>query len=109
MTNRCPFTYGTSASESQRTWNERDHLHNKAAIMAQRFGDWAEEMPEGETVEHSPRLFSCKRLLDVRAIRGYVDAAEREIVAEARENGMSWEDIGAQLGTSRQAAHKRWG
>lgn len=109
----CPFTFGNGrpvrdGESVYRTWSERDHLHNKAAILAQRYDDWAMELPHGESVDHTPRLFYMTRLLDVRAIRDYVLAAEMELVREARDHGLSWQDIGTQLGISRQAAQQRW-
>lgn len=42
-------------------------------------------------------------------IRELADEAMREVVAVVRERGMSWTDIGQQLGISRQAAQQRFG
>jgi len=108
----CPFTFGNgkpvrNGESVYRTWSERDHLHNKAAILAQRYDDWLMEREEGD--DHSPRTFYASRIQDVQAIRNYVTAAEVELVREAREHGLSWQDIGTQLGISRQAAQQRYG
>lgn len=107
----CPFTFGNGrpvrdGESVYRTWSERDHLHNKAAILAQRFDDWMLEREDDE--DNSPRAFYAARLQDVLMIRNYVQAAEMELVREAREHGLSWQDIGTQLGISRQAAQQRW-
>lgn len=108
----CPFTFGNGrpvrkGESVYRTWSERDHLHNKAAILAQRYEDWLLE--QEDNADHTPRTFYATRLQDVLMIRNYVTAAEMELVREAREHGLSWQDIGTQLGISRQAAQQRWG
>ena len=41
--------------------------------------------------------------------RDRADALVSALVAQAREDGMTWEQIGDLLGVSRQAAHKRYG
>jgi hypothetical protein len=38
-----------------------------------------------------------------------IDAAMAEAVKGLRAHGYSWAEIGARLGTSRQAAQQRWG
>lgn len=48
---------------------------------------------------------------DVRRVALAVEAAEVQLardVAEARQRGLSWEDIAAGLGVSKQAAHRRF-
>jgi DNA-directed RNA polymerase specialized sigma24 family protein len=41
------------------------------------------------------------------ALRRLADQSERQAVQRAREEGWSWREIGAALGVSAQAAHKR--
>lgn len=41
------------------------------------------------------------------ALRRLADRLERETVGRARSDGWSWREIGAALGVSGQAAHKR--
>lgn len=43
--------------------------------------------------------------LTLQQAESHVDAA----VVRAREAGLSWAQIGATLGISRQSAHERWG
>lgn len=43
----------------------------------------------------------------VAALRRLVERLEALQVDSAREQGWSWEEIGASLGISRQAAHKK--
>jgi hypothetical protein len=48
-------------------------------------------------------------LAGVRALREVVERLEDLHVDAARERGWSWQDIGAALGVSRQAVHKKHG
>jgi hypothetical protein len=48
-------------------------------------------------------------LREVTELRRTLDRVERELVAAARHNWSSWEEIGGALGISRQAAHARHG
>lgn len=63
----------------------------------------------------SPKTHPARDAGGFRAIRSAmadVDTAEaalREAVRKARASGDSWAVIGAALGTSRQAAHERFG
>ena len=43
-----------------------------------------------------------------REVRGKVDRGEPKAVRMAREAGVSWTEIAASLGVSRQAAWERW-
>lgn len=49
-----------------------------------------------------------QQVLTVAALRPQLDRVERRAVARLRGQGASWADIGHLLGTSRQAAHKRF-
>ncbi len=44
----------------------------------------------------------------LRMVRDTADSALTDAVAQARQEGLSWEHIGRWLGTSRQAAHERY-
>jgi hypothetical protein len=44
----------------------------------------------------------------LRMIRDTADSALTDAVGMARGEGMSWEQVGRWLGTSRQAAHERY-
>jgi hypothetical protein len=48
-------------------------------------------------------------LTGVAALRAEVERLERELVLAARRNFSSWSEIGAALGVSKQAAHRRHG
>jgi DNA-directed RNA polymerase specialized sigma24 family protein len=45
----------------------------------------------------------------VRALRRLLEELERSQVLRAREQGWSWQEIGAALDVSRQAVHKKYG
>jgi predicted GNAT superfamily acetyltransferase len=47
-------------------------------------------------------------LSSVAALVGEVDGAVVRLVAQARRQGATWEDVGAALGITRQAAHYRY-
>ena len=44
----------------------------------------------------------------LRMVRDTADSALSDAVTQARSEGMSWEQVGRWLGTSRQAAHERY-
>ncbi|AQT83116.1 hypothetical protein B1R94_26090 [Mycolicibacterium litorale] len=48
-------------------------------------------------------------LPDLIALAGEVDAVITQAVAALRAEGYSWSEIGARLGTTRQAAQQRFG
>lgn len=47
-------------------------------------------------------------LSSVAALVGEVDSTVIRLVAQARDRGATWEDIGQALGITRQAAHYRY-
>lgn len=56
-----------------------------------------------------PKALALTRLSYIKA-KQKKDADElREAVREAREEGVTWEQIGEALGTSRQSAHDTYG
>lgn len=59
------------------------------------------------------RALAAGRPLDaaesLRLAGAALDALQRRAVREAREAGASWSDVGAVLGTSKQAAQQRYG
>lgn len=65
-------------------------------------------MDEAETAaraatSHDP----ATGLRAVRALRGLTERLEEVQVDAAREQGWSWSDVAAELGVSKQAAHKK--
>jgi DNA-directed RNA polymerase specialized sigma24 family protein len=54
------------------------------------------------------RTLPSEQLRAIVALRDALDKEEREAVLALRESGVSWQDIGAMLGTTRQAAQKRF-
>ena len=53
-------------------------------------------------------LFYPRTLPEIADLRAVVTRLELDLVALARAQGFSWTEIGAALGVSRQAAHKRF-
>jgi hypothetical protein len=56
----------------------------------------------------APELFYPQTLSEIGELRAVVARLELDLVALARAQGFSWHEIGAALGVSRQAAHKRF-
>jgi hypothetical protein len=68
-------------------------------------GQWERKWDEiGRRIE-----LPLQGLREVTELRRTLGRVERELVAAARHNWSSWEEIGAALGISRQAAHARHG
>lgn len=53
-------------------------------------------------------LFYPQTLRELGDLRAVVGRLELDLVALARSQGFTWKEIGAALGVSRQAAHKRF-
>ena len=45
---------------------------------------------------------------DIRTVRAYLDECEVNFVKRARQQGRSWAEIAASVGTTRQSAWERW-
>jgi len=50
-----------------------------------------------------------ERVAALRALRERLDEQEAQLVVEARSGRMTWDEIGAAWGITRQAAWNRWG
>jgi len=61
-----------------------------------------------DLVSSAAQLFYPQSLAEVAELRAVVRRIEVELIALARTQGFSWEEIGAALGISRQAAHSRY-
>lgn len=59
-------------------------------------------------VPAATELFSPQTIAEVVDLRMIVFRIEVELVGLARAQGFSWTEIGAALGVSRQAAHRRF-
>lgn len=62
---------------------------------------------EFDRVLHNPTSTPLDVLRVIGTYRRYLDAIEEHAVRAARRTGTTWEDIGAALGVSRQAAWQR--
>jgi len=52
---------------------------------------------------------ALRQLATIPERRAALEAEARKLVAEARAAGVSWPQIGAALGTTKQAANERYG
>lgn len=58
---------------------------------------------------NAPGVTNLDRLATISMMRSFLDGHERQVVGWARADGVSWSQIGAQLGISKQAAQARFG
>lgn len=73
----------------------------------------------GKTLRHTATLLVAElespspdpkySLATARALAALADVAMRQLVANGRERGLTWQSIGDALGTTRQAAFQRFG
>ena len=73
-----------------------------ASALLRRAGEFAEQAAE-------PDAEPMRVLADATGLRAWTDAALAAAVDDARDAGHSWAEVGAVLGTSRQAAFQRFG
>ncbi len=71
--------------------------------------DIEQQLRQITTPDRDPMDASSEgRLRDLAAIQRALTALTRSEVEDARSFGLSWADIAAQLGVTRQAAHERY-
>ncbi len=75
-------------------------------LLAVAIGEADPTLPE--RLEHDPEAYLDLIRLGARAA-AYSDELLARAVSSARAAGLSWEAIGAELGVSKQAVHKRFG
>jgi hypothetical protein len=91
----CPFDVDIASDAGP-----ADLLHHIAAVYSYRF-----YRPDAEV---APRGWAA-RLADASEAVKQADLLLRDAVAESREQGATWDEIGKHFGTTRQAAQMRWG
>ena len=78
----------------------------------QRLNYWARGVVDEFPNEHPDRAqvgrAAAKALSDVVFVRQLLDELETRLVRTAREGGVSWSEIAAPLGITRQTAWERW-
>jgi hypothetical protein len=84
------------SQDERRAWNRLNGWH-----------PWSPAPPLWSTNPHRIEE-ALAALADIRLVRGLLDEAEAGAVRAARLGGSTWSEIGAKLGTSRQAAWERW-
>jgi hypothetical protein len=91
MAGRAPWQDG------RRAWNRLNGWHR-----------WSPQ-PSSPTSPNLHRIEEAlEALSDIRLVRGLLDEAEAGAVRAARLASSTWSEIGAKLGTSRQAAWEKW-
>lgn len=87
------------AIENVATWlknpNKRTHLYNDLEREARDWGDTA-------------RSAAVQALMDAGLVAEYLDKAIPQLIAMARSEGDTWEQIGETLGITRQAAQQKF-
>ena len=92
------LTYVSKWQDGRRAW--------------QRLNYWARGVVDEFPNEHPDRAqvgrAAAKALSDVGLVRQLLDELETRLVRTAREGGVSWSEIAAPLGITRQTAWERW-
>lgn len=108
MTDRRPCPWGLVNGiglSDQMPW---DQLHNLTGAFGYRYGDvdgigGTRRIADDDEDTVHDLLTDAKRMVEM------ADAALKLAVWTARDHGMTWEEIGAQFGVTKQAAQKRFG
>lgn len=93
----CPWKFPRNFEQ----WTAGDKLHITAAVLAR-----CDDPHPGGYEAVSAELFRVGQILVLREL---LEAAEQQVVTEARNVGHSWAEIGKQLGVTKQAALQRYG
>jgi hypothetical protein len=99
----CPYDYPPGGRSA---WSSAQRLHSDAASLAEPFEQRAGYSVATEAIGESE--FNLRRVGDAADVAQLVQEVLAEVVRDARRSGASWEQIGFQLGISRQAAQQRW-
>ena len=87
----------------------RAHVESVRAALAERQAAAAKQQANYlVALDHFATLEPAERLSAVRKARTILDTVETETVIQERRRGRTWDEIGAQLGTSKQAARRRF-
>jgi hypothetical protein len=84
--------------DGRRAWQRLNHWHRG---VVDRFPD---EYPDRAKVARG----AAAALSDVAFVRQLLDELETRLVRTAREGGVTWSEIAAPLGITRQTAWERW-
>jgi hypothetical protein len=79
-------------------WDDLDEPSAASQQLAADINTWP---------SYSPKRFEYG-LAQIDRVRSELDALERQLVDDAHEQRFTWEQIAKWLGTTRQAAHKRF-
>ena len=88
---------------NQRGHELADHITRIVALLA------VELSPSDESSGESSRSDVTHALSTARSLQALADEALAHLVTDARNRGITWQNIGDALGISRQAAFQRFG
>ncbi len=117
MTNTNPRTvpgrldccWSMPADIHSRNYAKIDQLHLDAGQLAWTHEQHIAEMTAEGIDPLNEYTWQRRRLAELSRLRASFEAAEAEIVQDARRAGVTWEGVGQALGTTRQAAQMRFG
>lgn len=104
-TQPCPFPL---PKYSRSDWMPWDDLHSAAAVFAYNYGDVDGIGGTRRITADDPETVHTL-IADAKRMTELANDALKLAVWTARDHGMTWDQIGAQFGVTRQAAQKRFG
>ena len=89
-------------------WPAEPDERSKAEWLHVSTSSWSGLFRDEAPYPDDAKRFALIRLTQSTILRVRLEDALAEAVQRARDEGATWDEIGQFLGTSRQAAQKRW-